>query len=559
MTGIVALYTSALLGVACLVCHWRRDHEDSIALSVLLALFLVAAGAPLDLLALERPGLVAGLGVLLTAGTCSIARIWSRRVGSPLPRTLATSGACLLLGAIGAPVTIGLVTYAVGRVDSELLRIWWQLPTALVTGGLLGLWLALSHLDLWDPKENVPDKVKSVFKPISTKVPGTYFTENLPKLSLVNDRFTMIRSMSYTPNGLFNHTAAIYQMMTGYTTDKVSPSGQLEPPTPKDFPNFGSNIIRLRPADEPMLPFVMLPRPLQESNVVGKGGSAGFLGKEYDPYTLYPEGDDLDMNKMDRINVSDLQLRPEVFSVRLQRRAALRDLINKQMPTINAAVENQQLDEYFSQALSLVVSGKAREAFDLSQEPEVLRDAYGRNTFGQSCLLARRLVEAGTRVVEVIWPKIANSDNHSWDHHVDLSKRMKNQSGPMLDAGLSTLIEDLDQRGLLEDTLVVAVGEFGRSPERGVSTSGNGNSDDGRDHWPYCYTSVIAGAGIKRGYVHGKSDKTASAPVDSPVHPAQLLATIYHAFGIDPETIVYNHLNQPRELVKGQAVTELFA
>ena len=416
-----------------------------------------------------------------------------------------------------------------------------------------------SHLDLWDPKENVPDKVKSVFKPIPTKIPGTYLTENLPKLSMVNDRFTMIRSMSYTPNGLFNHTAAIYQMMTGYTTDKVSASGQLEPPSPKDFPNFGSNIIRLRPADEPMLPFVMLPRPLQESNVVGKGGTAGFLGKEYDPYTLYPEGDDLDMNKMDRVNVSDLQLRPEVFSVRLQRRAALRDLINRQMPTINAAVENQQLDEYFAQALSLVVSGKAREAFDLSGESEILRDAYGRNTFGQSCLLARRLVEAGTRVVEVVWPKVANSDNHSWDHHVDLSKRMKNQSAPMLDAGLSTLIEDLDQRGMLEDTLVVAVGEFGRSPERGVSTSGNGNSDDGRDHWPYCYTSVIAGAGIKRGYVHGKSDKTASAPVDSPVHPAQLLATIYHAFGIEPETIVYNHLNQPRELVKASAVTELFA
>lgn len=416
-----------------------------------------------------------------------------------------------------------------------------------------------SHLDLWDPKENVPDNVKSVFKPISTKIPGIQFTENLPRLSQINDRFTMIRSMSYTPNGLFNHTAAIYQMMTGYTTDKVSPSGQLEPPTPKDFPNFGSNIVRLRPADEPMLPFVTLPRPLQESNVVGKGGYAGFLGKAYDPYTLFPEGDDMDMNKMDRINVSDLQLRPEVFAVRLQRRAALRDLINAQMPAINAAVENQQLDEYFSQALSLVVSGKAREAFDLGQESEVLRDAYGRNPFGQSCLLARRLIEAGTRVVEVIWPKVANSDNHSWDHHVDLSKRMKNQSAPMLDAGLSALIEDLDQRGLLEDTLVVAVGEFGRSPERGVSTSGNGNSDDGRDHWPYCYTAVVAGAGTKRGFVYGKSDKTASAPVDSPMHPAQLLATIYHAFGIDPETIVYNHLNQPRELVKAQAVGELFA
>ncbi len=124
----------------------------------------------------------------------------------------------------------------------------------------------------------------------------------------------MIRSMSYTPNGLFNHTAAIYQMMTGYTTDKVSPSGQLEPPSPKDFPNFGSNIIRLKPPTEPMLPFVMLPRPLQESNVVGKGGTAGFLGKAYDPYTLYPDGDDMDMAKMDRIKVDDLQLRPEVFA-----------------------------------------------------------------------------------------------------------------------------------------------------------------------------------------------------------------------------------------------------
>jgi hypothetical protein len=416
-----------------------------------------------------------------------------------------------------------------------------------------------SHLDLWDPKENVPDNVKSVFKPISTKIPGIQFTENLPRLADVNDRFSMIRSMSYTPNGLFNHTAAIYQMMTGYTTDKVSPSGQLEPPSPKDFPNFGSNLIRLRPADQPMLPFVMLPRPLQESNVVGKGGTAGFLGKAYDPYTLYPDGDDMDMEKMSRIKIDDLKLRPEVFSVRLQRRAKLREMLNAQMPDINKAVESYELDGYYDQALSLVVSGRARDAFNLEAEPVSLRDRYGRNTFGQSCLLARRLVEAGTRVVEVIWPKVANSDNHSWDHHTDLSKRMKNQSAPMLDAGLATLIEDLDDRGLLEETLVVAVGEFGRSPQRGVSTSGNGNSDDGRDHWPYCYTGVVAGAGTRRGYVHGKSDQTASAPLEDPVHPGELLATIYHAFGIEPETIVYNHLNQPRELVKAQSVPGLFA
>ncbi|MBI3869336.1 MAG: DUF1501 domain-containing protein [Verrucomicrobia bacterium] len=416
-----------------------------------------------------------------------------------------------------------------------------------------------SHLDLWDPKENVPDKIRSPFKNISTKIPGTQFTEILPGLAKVNDRFTMIRSMSYTPNGLFNHTAAIYQIMTGYTTDKVSPSGQLEPPNAKDFPNFGSNIIRLKPSNEPMLPFVMLPRPLQESNVVGKGGTAGFLGKAFDPYTLFPEGDDMNMSKMDGIKTDDLKLPPEVFSMRLQRRAKLRESLNEAMPDIEKAVEQYNLNEYYDRALNLIVSGRARKAFDLAQESEAIRDRYGRNTFGQSCLLARRLVEAGTRVVEVVWPKIANSDNHSWDVHVGLTDRMKNQSGPMLDQGLSALFEDLDQRGLLSETLVVAIGEFGRSPEKGVSTSGNGNSADGRDHWPYCYTSVIGGAGVKRGYVHGKSDKTGSSPLEDPVHPSEILATIYHAFGIDPETIVYNHLKQPRELVKAKAVTQFFA
>src|SRR5579875_1048626 len=416
-----------------------------------------------------------------------------------------------------------------------------------------------SHLDLWDPKEGVPDNVKSVFKTIDTKTPGIQLTEILPKLAQVTDKLTLIRAMSYTPNGLFNHTAAIYQMMTGWTTDKVSPSGQLEPPDPRDFPNFGSQIIRLKPVRVPMLPFVMLPRPLQESNVVGKGGTAGFLGKAYDPYTLYPEGDDMDMNKMDRIRVDDLKLRPEVFAARLERRAHLREVIDAGMPVIDKAVADYKLNAYYDRALSMVLSGRAREAFDLSKEPAKVRDRYGRNTFGQSCLLARRLVEAGTRVIEVIWPKVANSDNHSWDHHVGLTERMRDRSGPMLDQGLSGLLTDMDRRGMLDETLVVAVGEFGRSPQKGVSTSGNGNSPDGRDHWPYCYTAVLAGAGIRRGHIHGQSDKTGSAPLSDPVHPGELLASIYHAFGIDPATIVLNHLNQPRELVKADAVTRLFA
>ena len=152
-----------------------------------------------------------------------------------------------------------------------------------------------SHLDLWDPKDNVPDNVRSAFSRIHSKVAGMDLTENLPRLVEVTDKLTLIRSMGYSPNGLFNHTAAIYQMHTGYTADKVSPSGQLEPPAPNDCPAFGSQVARLRPPEVPMLPFVMLPRPLQESNVVGKGGTAGFLGRAYDPYTLYPPGDDMDL------------------------------------------------------------------------------------------------------------------------------------------------------------------------------------------------------------------------------------------------------------------------
>src|SRR4029077_17216632 len=204
-----------------------------------------------------------------------------------------------------------------------------------------------SHLDLWDPKPDAAENIRSTFKNIGTKIPGVNFTEILPKLAQINDRFTMIRSMAYTPNGLFNHTAALYQMMTGYTTDKVSPSGQLEPTNGQDFPNFGSQIVRLKQPPDPMLPFVILPRPLQESNVVGKGGSAGFLGKGFDPYTLFPDGDDMDMNKMNRIRVDDLNLRPDVFSMRLKRRASLRQSIESTMPDIDKAVANYHLDEYY--------------------------------------------------------------------------------------------------------------------------------------------------------------------------------------------------------------------
>ncbi|MGF1581988.1 MAG: DUF1501 domain-containing protein [Gemmataceae bacterium] len=411
-----------------------------------------------------------------------------------------------------------------------------------------------SQLDLWDPKDNVPDRVKSVFRAINTCTPGVRVTELMPKFARALDKVTLIRSMSYTPVGLFNHTAAIYQMLTGYQATAVSPSGQLEPPTPKDFPNIGCNVARLKPPTVPMLPFVMMPRPLQESNVVNKGGTAGFLGRAHDPYYLFPPGNDDDMNKMSRVRVDDLRLRPEVSATRLRRRGRLLEQIDQGMPALEQATREYDLDSYYQTALNLVVSGRARNAFDLSRETETTRNTYGKNTFGQCCLLARRLIEAGTRFVEVNWPKVANSNNHSWDVHSGLTNRMKNQSGPMFDQGLSALITDLHTRGLLDRTLVVAVGEFGRSPQRGLSTSGNNNSNDGRDHWPYCYTACIAGAGVKRNFVYGRSDRTSSSPLENPVHPTDLLATIYHSVGINPHSIMHNHLNQPRELVQGNVI-----
>src|SRR5436309_113967 len=189
-----------------------------------------------------------------------------------------------------------------------------------------------SHIDIWDPKPEAPANVRGEFKAIPTNVSGIQLSETLPLLAKQMDKATLIRSVSYTPAGLFNHTAAMYQMLTGETPDRVSPSGQLEPPSPADFPNAGCHIARFHPPDVPMLPMVMLPRPLQESDVIGKAGTAGFLGKAYDPYYLYPAGDDTDQTKMDKIKLDDFTLRAEVSKARLERRANLRKLIDDGMP-----------------------------------------------------------------------------------------------------------------------------------------------------------------------------------------------------------------------------------
>ena len=410
-----------------------------------------------------------------------------------------------------------------------------------------------SHIDIWDPKPNAASNIRGEFKPIPTKIKGTHISETMPMMAQALDKATLIRSMSYTPNGLFNHTAAIYQMLTGYPPDKVSPSGQLEPPNGADFPNIGSHISKMKPMTEPVLPFVELPRPLQESGIIGKGGAAGFLGKAYDPYRMYQD-------PVKPIQLDDLSLRKDVPTDRLKDRFALLKGINQSMPELEKALNEYAIDEYYGKAYDLVLSGKARDAFDLSKEKDSVRERYGLHTFGQSTLMARRLIEAGTKFVQVNWPSVANGDPEtaSWDTHAANFGPLKNLHCPKLDRSLSALLEDMDQRGMLKETMVVAIGEFGRSPKIGVSTSGNSNAPDGRDHWPYCYSAVVAGAGVARGVQYGESDATASSPKEKPVHPNDLLATVYYALGVDPDMEIRNHLNQPRELVKGKIVADLF-
>src|SRR5881628_1978414 len=233
-----------------------------------------------------------------------------------------------------------------------------------------------SHIDIWDPKPDAPANIRGEFKPIKTKIPGTWIGEHMPMMAEHLDKATLIRSMSYTPNGLFNHTAAIYQMLTGYPPDRVSPSGQLEPPSPADFPTAGSHVSKLKPPKEAVLPFVELPRPLQESGVIGKGGAAGFLGKAYDPYRLYQD-------PAKAIKTEDLALRKETPPERLKERFELLKGINDSMPALEKALKSYAVDEYYGKAYDLVLSGKARSAFDLEEEKADVRDRYGRTTFAQ--------------------------------------------------------------------------------------------------------------------------------------------------------------------------------
>jgi hypothetical protein len=396
---------------------------------------------------------------------------------------------------------------------------------------------APSQLDTWDMKPNAPSEIRGPYKPIPTNVNGIQISEIFPRMAKHADKFALLRSVYY--NGVAVHDAGHQVMQTG----KIFQAGF-------EYPHVGSVLGFLKGPKGDVPPHVLLPRPI--GNTGGQmphGQTAGFLGKPHDPFVLNADPSEANFK------VPDL-LPPEyITSIRADQRRNLRELVDGAVKSFEASPDARLLDSSFDQAYTLISSSKAREAFDLSKEPDAVLDRYGRNRFGLSCLLARRLIEAGVRFVTVnMFETVFNEI--TWDIHGSAPfspiSAYRDLLGPMFDSAYASLLEDLQQRGLLDNTLVVAQGEFGRTPK--INPAG------GRDHWPQCWTISMAGGGIKGGQVIGSSDEMGAYPKDRPIPAQQVAATILHAVGIELETELPGPQNRPLRVVDHgmDHISELF-
>jgi hypothetical protein len=401
-----------------------------------------------------------------------------------------------------------------------------------------------SHLDMWDMKPATPVEIRGEFKPIATTVPGIQLSEHLPRLARHAHCFTIIRSAHHRVANA--HWAATYFTLTGEDRGDFTIA---IPPGPNDYPAIGAVLTHLRPPERLVVPFVSLPYVTAE----GAGGPpqpgiyGGWLGRAYDPLIIdRHRGETHDPNHAG-FGLPELTLRADVDAGRLDGRQGLLGRVNSGLDAFQRSGAAGLMGTYQQRAFSLLTSDATRRAFDLSGEPGALRSAYGRNIYGQSVLLARRLIEAGTRMVTLKWAPDANA---AWDTHGSNFVNLKTRLLPELDASLATLLEDLRQRGRLGETLVVVMGEFGRSPRV--------NAAAGRDHWPRCYSLLLAGGGVRGGYVFGKSDRIGSDPAENPVTPNDILATIYSVLGIPPEVELPDQLGRPIRLVgQGQVIQEV--
>jgi hypothetical protein len=392
---------------------------------------------------------------------------------------------------------------------------------------------AASQIDTWDPKPDTPAEVRGEFKTVPTNVPGIQVTELFPKLAARADRFALVRTLAHKDN---NHTAATHHLITG----ALQPGVRFDKPLSRDdWPCYAAGLSFFRPRTDGVPTGVTLPTFLAEGPLVWPGQHAGFLGPRHDPLQIAK-----DPSKPD-FGVENL--RPVGMDVdQLKDRMALLDAVNRQQRWLADSAEGKRLSDQQERAVGVLTSGRVAEAFEIDREKPEVRDRYGRHMFGQSLLLARRLVEAGVSVVQANMGRVQN-----WDHHSNIFPALK-KNCPPLDQGVAALLDDLADSGRLDDTLVIVVGDFGRTPK----VSGN---PVGRDHWAPCFTGLFAGAGVRGGQAVGRSDKTAAYPATQPYSPDDLGATVYHVLGIDPATEVRDRLDRPVTLNRGEPIRGLFS
>lgn len=453
----------------------------------------------------------------------------------------------------------GLGFGALGVGLSDVLRAEAKSPPAKRRAkACIMLWLfgGPSQIDTWDLKPDAPEEFRGEFKPIATTAPGIRITEHLPRTARCAKHLALIRSLTMSGRVIGNgdHHADTYYVLTGHRPDRSFFVESINrKPHADDWPFVGSAVAALRPGDPTLPGVVQLPaRSGEITGYVNPGQFAGILGPQYEPVMVRGA-----IDKPRELTVPDFLLPADLDATRMSGRRDLLAGLDAWQRTTEKGGALDAHDTHRRQAVTLLTSSRAKRAFDLTQEPERVRDRYGNDINCQSVLMARRLVEAGVPFVCVHW--IANQVGPAfiWDTHGDNFGQLKNHLLPRFDACYSALLEDLEDRGLLDETLVVVCAEMGRTPRIGDPRTG-GKGPPGRDHWIHCQTAVLAGGGIAGGQVYGSSDKVAAYPSDRPVYPEHLAATIYRAFGIDNAHAFRSRDNRPLNLLDEGTPLPLF-
>ncbi len=403
------------------------------------------------------------------------------------------------------------------------------------------MWGGPSQLETFDPKPDAPVEVRGEFRPIDTVVPGIQISEHFERLARWTDKVAIVRSLNHTDPA---HLSSAHCTLTGQLAPVLN--SDAEPPSERDSPHVGSVLAKLRPpTSSGMPPFVTMPWLTMHPAAPGgraPGQNGGWLGSQYDPFLV--TGDPNEKGWA----VPALALSDGLTIDRLNHRAQLVKFIDEHRRTFDQLGAAAEMSEHQRRAFGLLASPEVRAAFDLGTESDETRDRYGRHIHGQCALLARRMAERGVPLVSVNWH---HDGRNFWDTHGDNFRRLKNDLIPPADRALSALLDDLQSRGLLDETLIVWVGEFGRRPQISKENAG-------RDHWPFCYNGLLAGGGIRGGQVYGRSDRDAAHPAENPVSPQDFGATVLHALGVDEGLVLHDRQSRPHRVYGGKPILPLF-